>query len=54
MFVKNDLDTEKRFFNGKLGQITGFDKDDDIIFTPAALVTARYLRREARLAERQI
>lgn len=30
MFVKNDLDAGKRFFNGKLGQITGFD--DDIIY----------------------
>jgi hypothetical protein len=27
MFVKNDLDAGKRFFNGKLGQITGFDED---------------------------
>lgn len=32
MFVKNDLDAEKRFFNGKLGQITGFDLDDHIIY----------------------
>ncbi len=27
MFVKNDLDAEKRFFNGKIGQITQFDED---------------------------
>ena len=32
MFVKNDLDTEKRFFNGKLGQITGFDQEDGLIY----------------------
>ena len=32
MFVKNDLDPGKKFFNGKLGQITGFDEDEDIIY----------------------
>ena len=31
MFVKNDMETEKRFFNGKIGQITRFD-DDDVIY----------------------
>ncbi len=30
MFVKNDIETEKRFFNGKIGQITRFD--DDVIY----------------------
>ena len=27
MFVKNDPDPQKRFFNGKIGQITSFDDD---------------------------
>ena len=31
MFVKNDLEAEKRFFNGKIGQITRFD-DDNVIY----------------------
>ncbi|MFW6044105.1 MAG: helix-turn-helix domain-containing protein, partial [Marinilabiliaceae bacterium] len=26
MFVKNDLSSEKRYFNGKIGQVTGFDE----------------------------
>ena len=30
MFVKNDMEAEKRFFNGKIGQITQFD--DDVIY----------------------
>ena len=30
MFVKNDTEAEKRFFNGKIGQITQFD--DDVIY----------------------
>ncbi len=29
MFVKNDSDVKKRYFNGKIGKITGFD--DDIV-----------------------
>ncbi len=31
MFVKNDMEAEKRFFNGKIGQITRFD-DDNVIY----------------------
>ena len=27
MFVKNDLSREKRYFNGKIGRITGFDEE---------------------------
>ena len=27
MFIKNDLTEDKRFYNGKIGQITGFGKD---------------------------
>jgi len=27
MFIKNDLSEEKRFYNGKIGQITGFGED---------------------------
>ncbi len=27
MFAKNDIEAEKRFFNGKIGRITRFDKD---------------------------
>ena len=30
MFVKNDINTEKRYFNGKLGEIS--DIDDDLIY----------------------
>jgi len=30
MFVKNDMEAEKRFFNGKIGQITQFD--DEFIY----------------------
>ncbi len=30
MFVKNDISQEKRYFNGKIGTITGFD--EDVIF----------------------
>lgn len=30
MFIKNDMDAEKRFFNGKIGRITGF-RDDAIM-----------------------
>jgi uncharacterized protein YpbB len=31
MFVKNDTDSEKRYFNGKLGEISEID-DDDLIY----------------------
>lgn len=30
MFIKNDPDPEKRFYNGKIGQISGFE--DDVVF----------------------
>ncbi len=31
MFAKNDMEAEKRFFNGKIGQISRFD-DDNVIY----------------------
>ena len=34
MFVKNDPDVEKRFFNGKIGNITGIHEDGVIVRCP--------------------
>lgn len=34
MFVKNDPDPEKRFFNGKIGQITAFDESTIYVQCP--------------------
>lgn len=34
MFVKNDPNPEKRFFNGKIGKITTFDEDQIIVQCP--------------------
>lgn len=34
MFVKNDPEAEKRFFNGKIGRITGFDEDSVLVQCP--------------------
>jgi RNA binding exosome subunit len=31
MFIKNDSDIEKRYFNGKIGRITGFEEDTIIV-----------------------
>ena len=52
MFVKNDTSEEKRFFNGKIGEITGFRRDeisvrckdepDEINVTPAEWHNIRY------------
>ncbi len=32
MFLKNDKETPRRYFNGKIGEITGFDEDADVIY----------------------
>jgi hypothetical protein len=52
MFVKNDTSEEKRFFNGKIGEITGFrgdeisvrckDEPDEITVPPAEWHNIRY------------
>lgn len=52
MFVKNDASEEKRFFNGKIGEITGFRRDEitvrckdepgEITVTPAEWHNIRY------------
>ncbi|HAD13895.1 MAG TPA: helicase, partial [Saprospirales bacterium] len=34
MFVKNDLSREKRYYNGKIGIITGFDKEHILVRCP--------------------
>ncbi len=34
MFVKNDLNREKRYYNGKIGKITGFGKDTIYVRCP--------------------
>ncbi|MCC7464928.1 MAG: AAA family ATPase [Saprospiraceae bacterium] len=34
MFVKNDLSREKRYYNGKIGVITGFDKEHILVQCP--------------------
>ncbi len=34
MFVKNDMNREKRFYNGKIGKITGFRKDTIYVRCP--------------------
>jgi len=34
MFVKNDPEPEKRFFNGKIGTITRFDEDEVVVKCP--------------------
>ncbi|MCE4566300.1 helix-turn-helix domain-containing protein [Maribellus sp. CM-23] len=52
MFVKNDPEAEKRFFNGKIGRITSFDEDtvrvqcpgeeDEIEVTPLLWENVKY------------
>lgn len=32
MFIKNDSDSDRRYFNGKIGRITGFDKEEELIY----------------------
>ncbi|MBV6440667.1 MAG: helicase [Haliscomenobacteraceae bacterium CHB4] len=56
MFVKNDLNREKRYFNGKIGKITGFregviyvrcpGEDEDIEVQPAEWTNVRYSLNE--------
>lgn len=52
MFVKNDMNREKRYYNGKIGKITGFrdgiiyvrcpDDSDDIEVTPVEWTNVKY------------
>lgn len=52
MFVKNDTNREKRFYNGKIGKIVGFDQDtilvrcpgeqEDIVVMPAEWTNIKY------------
>ena len=52
MFVKNDMNREKRYYNGKIGKITGFREntiyvrcpgdDDDIEVLPAEWTNVKY------------
>ncbi len=56
MFVKNDANREKRFYNGKIGKITGFragtifvrcpDDSEDIEVIPAEWSNVKYLLNE--------
>jgi len=56
MFVKNDMAREKRFFNGKIGKITGFregviivrcpDDNEDIDVVPAEWTNVKYTLNE--------
>ncbi len=56
MFVKNDIAREKRFYNGKIGKITGFgegiiyvrcpDESEDIAVTPAEWTNVKYTLNE--------
>jgi len=52
MFVKNDMNREKRYYNGKIGKITGFgdgtiyvrcpDDTEDIVVTPVEWTNVKY------------
>ena len=56
MFVKNDMNREKRFYNGKIGKITGFregiicvrcpGEDEDIEVWPAEWTNVKYTLNE--------
>lgn len=56
MFIKNDLEPERRYFNGKIGRITSIDDDlilvrcpgdpADIAVTPAEWQNVKYLLNE--------
>lgn len=56
MFVKNDMAREKRFYNGKIGQITGFGEgiiyvkcpgeNEEIAVTPAEWTNVKYSLNE--------
>ncbi len=32
MFVKNDISTEKRYYNGKIGIVTEIDEEEDVVY----------------------
>ncbi|MBP1662875.1 MAG: hypothetical protein H6Q19_15 [Bacteroidetes bacterium] len=59
MFVKNDTETPRRFFNGKIGEITAFedetiivkcpDDDQEIVVSPTVWHNVRYKANETTL-----
>ncbi|MDO8366703.1 MAG: helix-turn-helix domain-containing protein [Saprospiraceae bacterium] len=65
MFVKNDMNREKRFYNGKIGKITGFregtinvrcsGEKDDIEVQPAEWTNVKYtLNEQTKEVEEQL
>ena len=65
MFIKNDLQPERRYFNGKIGQITHFDEDlifvrcpgdaTDIAVGPAEWQNVKYsLNEKTKQIEEQV
>jgi hypothetical protein len=65
MFIKNDLQPERRYFNGKIGQITHFDEElifvrcpgdaTDIAVAPAEWRNVKYsLNEETKQIEEQV
>ncbi len=65
MFVKNDMNREKRFYNGKIGKITGFRKDtiyvrcpgenEDIEIGPVEWTNVKYtLNEQTKEVEEQL
>ncbi|MFN0213217.1 MAG: helix-turn-helix domain-containing protein [Saprospiraceae bacterium] len=65
MFLKNDMNREKRFYNGKIGKITGFDKDaiyvrcpgekEDIVVETVEWTNVKYtLNEQTKEVEEQV
>ncbi len=65
MFIKNDTATERRYFNGKIGRITGIDEDmisvrcpgdaNEIYVAPAEWNNVKYsLNEESKEIEEQV
>jgi len=65
MFVKNDPEAEKRFFNGKIGRVTGFgedsvwvqcpDEEDEIEVTPLLWENVKYsINKETSEIEEEV
>ncbi len=65
MFVKNDMNREKRFYNGKIGKVTGFRKDtiyvrcpgenEDIEIGPVEWTNVKYtLNEQTKEVEEQL
>jgi PIF1-like helicase/Helix-turn-helix domain/HRDC domain/Helicase len=64
MFVKNDLNKEKRYFNGKLGEITGIgnqiihvrckDEPEDIAVTKVIWENIKYVLDENKVMQEEV